>query len=124
MWADMVEAAKTSNYSSPRLTAHAAGQALQLLYGGLRSASQDGIVTVGKPTFSPQVTAVTPTANPVAVTIVDCMDSSQWREFVASTGKPKDDQPGGKHRSTATVGLLQSTWKVTQLHVEGVGTCS
>ncbi|HEX2805473.1 MAG TPA: hypothetical protein VHN80_04825 [Kineosporiaceae bacterium] len=123
MWADMVEAGKTADFQSPRLARHAASQAWQLLYGGLRSAHQDGVVLRGEPTFAPQATGAIPAASPVAVSLVDCMDSTHWREYLAS-GQLKDNKPGGKHRATATVGLLDGIWKVTRLHVEDVGTCT
>jgi hypothetical protein len=123
MWRDMVEAGKTADFGSPKLADHAASQAWQLLYGGLVSAHQDGVVLLGEPTFEPRATGVTPPTNPVAVSIVDCVDSTHWREYTAS-GQLKDDQPGGRHRATATVGRLEGTWKVTQLHVEAVGTCA
>jgi hypothetical protein len=123
MWHDMVEAGKTADYRSPRLADHATSQAWQLLYGGLRSASQDGVVMLGEPTFTPQSTGATPPSDPKAVSIVDCMDSTNWREYTPD-GQLKDSTRGGKHRATATVGLVDGTWKVTQLHVEDVGTCT
>ena len=124
MWADMVEAGTTADYRATRLGDHATSQAWQLLYGGLMSAHDDGVVLRGEPTFTPRVTGLTPADHPVAVSIVDCMDSTRWREYSAATGSLRDDKPGGKHHATATVGLLQGAWKVTQLHVDGVGTCT
>src|SRR5689334_11805499 len=69
MWADMVEAAKTSDYASPRLADHAAGQALQLLSGALRTAHDKQLVAKGTPRFSPKVTGLTPQVHPVAVSL-------------------------------------------------------
>lgn len=84
--------------------------------------THDEVVLLGRPTFSPRVTEVTPFASPATVAIVDCMDSTHWREYTAA-GRLRDNKSGGKHRATATVGLLDGTWKVTRLQVEGVGTC-
>jgi len=123
MWGDMVEAAKTANYSSPRLANHAMSQALQLLYGGLMSAHDDGVVILGKPLFAPMITETKPASDPVAVSLVDCMDGSDWLEYSAKTGKRRDGNPGGKHHATATVGKYLGVWKVATLKVDGPGTC-
>lgn len=123
MWADMVEAGKTANYQSARLADHATSQALQVLYQGLLDAHNKKLVIKGQPTFSPSVTGVTPAVNPVAVTLSDCVDGTNWLNYTAD-GSLQDDTPGGKHRTTATVGRLNGRWLVTHLTVAGVGTCS
>ncbi|HEY6798310.1 MAG TPA: hypothetical protein VI248_26830 [Kineosporiaceae bacterium] len=122
MWADMVEAGKTADYQSPALARHAAQQALQLLVSGLYDAYKDNVVMKGQPTFDPQVTSLTPADHPVAVSISDCMDGTHWLNY-KRTGELQDNTPGGRHRATATVGLLDGAWKVTHLQVQGVGTC-
>jgi hypothetical protein len=123
MWADMVEAARTSNYASPRLADHAASQALQLLSGALRRAHDRQLVAQGTPRFSPQVTGVTPPEHPVAVSLRDCMDGTTWLNY-RRDGQLQNDQPGGRHRATATVGFLDGRWLVTHLQIGEVGTCS
>jgi hypothetical protein len=123
MWADMVEAAKTSDYASPRLADHAAGQALQLLSGALRTAHDKKLVAKGTPRFSPKVTGLTPQVHPVAVSLQDCMDGSDWLNYRLD-GQLQNDVPGGRHRATATVGFLNGRWVVTRLQIGEVGTCS
>lgn len=122
MWADMVTAGRTADYESPALAKHAASQALQLLVSGLYQAHKKNLVIKGEPTLDPRVTALTPTDNPVAATIADCFDDTHWLNYKPN-GQLQDDVPGGKHKTTATVGLLDGTWKVTKLQVQGVGTC-
>jgi hypothetical protein len=122
MWADMVEAAKTSDYASPRLTDHATSQALQLLSGALRKAHDQQLVAKGTPRFSPHVTGVTPQERPVAVSLEDCMDGSDWLNYRLD-GTLQNDVPGGKHRATATVGYVDGRWMVTRLTIGEVGSC-
>jgi hypothetical protein len=123
MWQDMVEAGKTADYSSPRLADHATSQALQLLYQGLLAAHQQNLVIKGEPHFAPTVTGVTPASSPVAVSITDCMDDTRWLNYTRD-GRLQNNNPGGKHHTTATVGLLNGRWMVTRLQVAGIGTCS
>lgn len=123
MWADMVEAAKTSDYVSPRLDDHATAQALVLLSGALRKAHDKGLVIKGTPRFSPRVTGQTPQEHPVAVSLQDCMDDSDWLNY-RNDGQLQNDVPGGRHRATATVGFLDGRWVVTRLQIGEVGTCT
>ena len=55
MWADLVTAARTSNFQSPRLSQHATGQALTLFVQGLARDQLHGIVTRGEPLLHPVV---------------------------------------------------------------------
>jgi len=123
MWADMVEAAKTSDYTSPRLADHAAAQALLLLSGAPRRAHDSQLVAKGTPKFSPTVIGVTTPEHPVAVSLQDCMDDSGWLNYHLD-GRLQNNVPGGRHRATATVGLLNGRWVVTRLETGEVGTCS
>jgi hypothetical protein len=122
MWDDVVAAATTADFQSPRLADHAASQALLLLSGSLRKANQQSLVIRGKPTLSPHVTAVAPSTRPVAVSILDCVDDSRWLNYTRD-GRLQNKAPGGKHRTTATVGLLGGQWLVTRLQIGEVGTC-
>ena len=122
MWADMVEAATTSDYTSPRLADHADAQALLLLSGMLRAAHDHKVVVKGTPRFSPVVTAVTPSRKPIAVSLRDCADGSSWLSYRLD-GRLQDDVPGGRHLITATVGLYHGRWVVTRLSIGAVGTC-
>jgi hypothetical protein len=122
MWADVVEAAKTSDYDSPRLADHADMQALLLMTGALRSAHQNKVVAKGTPRFSPQVTKVTPPDNPIAVSLKDCVDGRDWLNYRLD-GRLQNDVPGGHRLTTATVGLLKGRWVVTRLEIGKAGTC-
>ena len=72
----------------------------------------------GQPRFAPNVTSTTPNA----VALTDCVDGTEWLNY-GPDGNPQNDAPGGKHHTTATVGLVNGRWLVTQLAVGATGTC-
>jgi hypothetical protein len=123
MWQDMAAASETADYQSPRLADHAAGDALSLLVRGVYTNKAHGIVVKGTLNTDPSVTDATPPDSPSNVSIRDCFDATKWLEYDATTGALKDDEPGGRHLTTATVELNAGTWKVTQLSVGGLNTC-
>ena len=122
MWADMVTASLTSDYQSPLLSEHASGEALSVLVQGLAKNQAQGIVTKGEPVLHPQVTSLTPAANPTQATISDCFDDTHWLEYKTSGGLV-NNIPGGQHATMAIVMDTGGTWKVTQLAVQATGTC-
>jgi hypothetical protein len=123
MWADMVQAGKTADYQSPQLAQHATSQAYLLLRDGLLKAHQSNLIIKGQPVFTPTVTGVRPATSPVAVSILDCIDDSHWLNYTPD-GRLQNDTPGGKHHTTATVGLLNGQWLVTHLEIGQVGSCN
>lgn len=118
MWASVVEASKTSDFESPTLAQYASGQALQLLTAGMAQSRKDGIVTRGEPALGPKVVA----AGPTQVEIVDCADATRWLQYRAD-GQLKDNVPGGRHHTEATVVVIGGVWKVARLSVGPVGSC-
>jgi hypothetical protein len=122
MWSDMVAASQTSDYQSPLLSEHATGSALSVLVQGLAKNQALGIVTKGKPVLHPQVTSLTPAANPTQATITDCFDSRHWLDY-KTTGGLTNNTPGGQHSTAAIVTDAGGSWKVTQLAVQAAGTC-
>jgi hypothetical protein len=123
MWADMASAARTADYQSPRLERHAAGDALSQLSRGLYANKQHGIVAKGDPVTNPTVASMTPSDNPTSVAIADCLDGTQWLNYVQATGELQNDTPGARHATTATVSLENGAWKVTNLAVGQDGSC-
>jgi len=123
MWADMASAARTADYQSPRLARHADGDALSQLSRGLYANKQHGIVAKGNPVTNPTVTSVTPSATPTSVAISDCFDATHWLNYIVATGELQNDIPGARHATTATVGLVNGSWKVTELAVGQDGSC-
>jgi hypothetical protein len=122
MWADLVTAAQTSDFQSPLLSQRATGEALTLLEQGLARDQLHGIVTRGTTVHHPQVTSLTPAANPTHATIWDCFDDTHWVEYNTSGGLAKN-AAGGRRATTATLVKSGGTWKVSQIMVQATGTC-
>jgi hypothetical protein len=122
MWADLVSAARTSDYQSALLPRHASGDALTLLVEGLAKDQELGIVTRGKLVLQPHVTSLTPPGDPTKATITDCFDNTHWIEYKASGGLEKN-APGGRRSTTADLVRMGRAWKVTQLTIRATGTC-
>lgn len=122
MWDDWVAISTTSDYQNPRLTRHVSGQALSTIYRAVYIDRHKGLVARGKPTFSPRVSALSPTATPNRATIDDCADDSKWLHYTTA-GMIEDDIPGGRHRVQALVLKMTGEWKVDKLVIQAVGTC-
>lgn len=122
MWADLVSAARTSDYQSPRLSQHATGQTLTLFVQGLAPDQLHGIVTRGTPALHPGVTSLSPQRDPSRATVVDCFDDTRWLEYQTS-GQLAKNAPGGRRATTAQLIRTSDTWKVDQLTIAKTGTC-
>jgi hypothetical protein len=122
MWAELVTAARTSNYQSTLLPQHATGDALSLLVQGLAKDRLTGIITKGRVVLQPRVSSLTPAANPTKASITDCFDDTHWIEY-KTNGKLQKNAPGGRRSTTADLVRMGSTWKVSELTVRATGTC-
>ena len=122
LWADLVTAARTSDYRAPALGDHAAGEVLALFVRGLARDQLHGIVTDGHVVLDPVVTSASPSTDPDRVTVTDCVDDSHWIEYTTS-GRRAANPAGGRRRTTAVVTRRAGTWKVTELTVGAVRTC-
>ncbi|MER5299690.1 hypothetical protein ABT039_09550 [Streptomyces lasiicapitis] len=124
MWRDTAQAAKTSDWKSPRLARHATGEALKTITRGMYADHRNGLIAKGMPENAPKVTKVTPVADPTTVVISDCGDSSHWLKYRKKTGELADDKPGGRQSITAEVEKQgDGGWKVTRFAVWEVGSC-
>jgi hypothetical protein len=124
MWKDMATAGQTSDWRSPRLAAHATGDALSAISRGMYADHLNGLVSKGAPVDHPSVTSAVPSPSPTTVMISDCGDSTHWLKYRKATGKLADDEPGGRQAITAEVKRqADGTWKVARFAVEAVGSC-
>jgi hypothetical protein len=123
LWDSYVVAARTADADSPLLARHASGQALDQLVRGLERMRREGVVSKGEPTHDARVTTLAPPNTPRQAKIVDCSSDENWLPYNMRTGERKDQTPGGRHHIEALVALGGGSWKVTQLAVQGVGTC-
>jgi hypothetical protein len=122
MWQAFVVAGVTANADDPNLARYAAGDALRAITTALANDRRSGRVTKGSVETHPVVSGAAPASDPTQVLIQDCLDATAWLEHQAS-GALADQQPGGKHRVTATVSKLSNGWRVTAFAAQGVGTC-
>ncbi|GGO54559.1 hypothetical protein GCM10012286_64610 [Streptomyces lasiicapitis] len=56
LWRDTAEAAKTSDWKSPRLARHATGEALKAIMRGMYADHRNGLIAKGMPENAPKVT--------------------------------------------------------------------
>jgi hypothetical protein len=122
MWSAFVEASKTANPDLPALRIYASGDALRLIVSALVNDQQIGRVAQGDVALAPRATAVTPVGMPTQVTVLDCVDATHWLEYKKSGGL-WDNEPGGKHQTTATVTLAGGQWRVSSFLLKDLGTC-
>lgn len=122
MWADLVTAARTSDFQSSLLSQYTTGQAHTLFVQGLARDQLNGIVTRGEPVIDPRVSSLTPTNDPIRATVTDCFDDTHWLEYTTSGARAKNT-PGGRRATTADLVKSRGTWKVTVLETGSVGTC-
>lgn len=119
MWAAFVEAGKTANPDAPDLRKYTSDDALKLIVNALVVNQSKQEVALGDVVLDPKVTEVK-SASEVAIT--DCVDARNWLTYKASGGLV-DDEPGAKHKTTATVKLTPDGWKVSAFVLLGGGTC-
>ena len=113
-----------ANGRTQGLARHATGTALLHLDQSLFLIHHLGEVARGMPTFSPQLTALTPSATiPTEAEVTDCVDMTDYQDYAASTGKLVNTGPSGKHRVIAKLVLKDAAWKVSELAINGVGSC-
>ncbi len=122
MWDAYVEAAKTSDPDAPDLRRYASDNALKLIVSALVTNREDKKIILGDLKIDPKMAAVKASENPPTATVTDCVDDTKWLVH-KSSGELLNDVPGGRHRTTATVKLVDGEWKVSQFTLEGSGTC-
>lgn len=122
MWDDMVAVAAIPDYQSPRLAEHAASKAVTTLVEGVYTLQRDGLVAKGELVSTPSATGAEPVDRPTKVFLTDCLDGTRWLNYTAA-GELENDTPGGLRRTTATVEIIDGSWKVTDVLVGGIGTC-
>ncbi|WP_199818778.1 hypothetical protein [Streptomyces sp. NRRL B-1347] len=120
----MADAARTSDWKSPRLARYATGEALKAITRGMYADHRNGLITKGRPENSPRATKLAPASDPTTVVITDCGDSTHWLKYRMQNGKLADDEPGGRQSITAEVKKQKGGgWKVTRFAVWEVGSC-
>jgi hypothetical protein len=123
MWAAYAKAGLTANPDEPDLGKYATDDALTRLTSGLVDLRKAGHIIRGDLVTNPAATSASASTGPGQVPITDCVDDSRFLIYVAATGAPVNDTPGGRRATTAVAGEAQGTWKIMSFAVRGVGTC-
>ncbi|WP_194924144.1 hypothetical protein [Catenulispora pinisilvae] len=125
MWADAAVAGRTADWKDSVLTHHATDQALAELVRILYREQAQGLVSGGAPVTHPQVAQVSPGAAPTAAMIEDCADTSTAPEIDPRTGRPPAGAAaGGRRLIRARVAEADLVWRVTDLAIFAIGSCS
>jgi hypothetical protein len=115
-WADVVAAAKTADWRSPRLDDHATGKMLDRIRNQLRGLQFQGWVARGTIQVSPRLVGL---ASKKA-TVQDCVDTSRFRRYDPNKRQWLDSGGGQPDRQRSTLILdAQGHWKVTDSEVSG-----
>ncbi|MGH3947506.1 MAG: hypothetical protein ACRDSE_00040 [Pseudonocardiaceae bacterium] len=123
MWMAMAKAGETANPEDPQLRQYASGEALALIVGTLVGYRESGLVTRGHPATNPRITELTPPDAATQASLVDCGDSTAWTTHEAATGEQIEHDPRGRRQLTATVSVIDATWKVTKFTIGDLGSC-
>lgn len=118
-WADVVAAGKTADWRSPRLAAHATGQALAEVRATYRALSARGLVARGTVDLRPTVLSV----NGAKATLYDCNSTAAFLAYDAKTGALRDRSSGQRNGKTVTLTRQDGTWKVAKATTEA-GRCT
>ena len=115
-WDDVVAAARTADWRSPRLDDHATGKMLDRIRGQFRALEFQGWVARGSIEVSPRLAALTGRK----ATVQDCVDGSRFRRYDPKKRQWLDSGGGQPDRQRSTLTLDgQGNWKVTDSEVSG-----
>ncbi|MGC4885771.1 hypothetical protein [Micromonospora sp. DT227] len=124
MWQAYAKAGLTANPQEPDLARYTTGPALALLTSGLTKLRAEGEIIKGQYQSSPHVvTATTPSPAGDTVTVQDCLNTTDFLTYKASSGTLANDTPGGNRAVLATVTRDDVIWKVSTVAAQAVGTC-
>jgi hypothetical protein len=123
-WVAVESVPSTSDYQSPVLTRHMSGQALSSATESIYlNTSVKGAVSKGVPVLNPAIGQLVPAAAPTQVVVNDCVDTTSWLLWTADGKHLFNDVPGGRQKTQALIALVGGAWKMTQLHMQKIGTC-
>ena len=115
-WDDVVAAARTADWRSPRLDDHATGKMLDRIRGQFRALEFQGWVARGSIEVSPRLAALTGRK----ATVQDCVDGSRFRRYDPKKRQWLDSGGGQPDRQRSTLTLDgQGNWKVADSEVSG-----
>lgn len=123
-WVAVESVPSKSDYQNPVLAHHMSGQALSSATESIYvNTSVKGAVSKGVPVLNPAIGELVPAGSPTQVVVNDCVDTSSWLLWTADGKHLFNDVPGGRQKTQALIALVGGTWKMTQLHMQKIGTC-
>lgn len=124
MWEAYARAGLTANPDDPELARYASGVALEKLARALRAYRDKGQVVKGEIRSNPQLADASPAKTPATMSVTDCVDTTSFLAYWASSGEPVNDVPGGRRSMLATVSDVSGVgWRVTSYGLQAVNTC-
>ena len=119
-----VRAAATADHQSKELGRYVGEPLLGQLVNNLYVMSQNGIVSRGRPTWSPKVTMLRLNASPPTAEIVDCFDTTNWNAVFKATGKSAA-APGQTKRFkvSAVAKQVGGRWYIVESRAERTTPC-
>ncbi len=117
MWNVVIDASHAGEADPDELGDYASGDALALMQQTLQGASDDGVTVVGEPVMDPEITDM---PDPETVTILDCMDDSQW---VEPGGETSTEEVTGPRKIDATATYDGLTWRISEMRIWEKGSC-
>ncbi|MEZ0107911.1 hypothetical protein ABH920_001903 [Catenulispora sp. EB89] len=125
MLTDTTVAARTADWKDSALTHHATDQALSELVSILYQEQSQGLVSRGALVSHARVVQVSSGTPPTAAMIEDCADTAPWPEVDPKTGRPPAGAAsGGKRLIRARVAEADLVWRVTDLAINPIGSCT
>jgi hypothetical protein len=108
----------------PKLEEYAGNKALSNIKVTLLYYQDHGTVMRGEPVNSPKVTGIDTSAKPMKATITDCVDTSNYDEVEAKTGKKVPVGTGPRrHVYTATAITSHGKWIIWTTSIDRDRTC-
>ena len=115
-WDDVVAAARTADWRSPRLDDHATGKMLDRIRSQFRGLQFQGWVARGTIEVSPRLVGLAAKK----ATVQDCVDTSRFRRYDPKKRQWLDSGGGQPDRQRSTLTLdAQGHWKVADSEVSG-----
>lgn len=122
MWDVVVEASHAGESNPSELELYASNEALALMRQTLEGAAEDEADVRGEPVLHPEVVEVSPEDAPDTVTLLDCLDGSEWVEQDGAESE-EGEASSGNRQVDATVSSDGLSWRVSELRIWEPGTC-
>jgi len=119
-WDDVIAVGATADWQSPRLAAHATGQALAETRTFLQQLKAMGEVARGTVKVDAKVLSLSGSR----AVVYDCNSTSNFLAYDAKTGELRDKSSGRSNGKTVVMERHGGTWKLAQVIATEPGRCT